>query len=331
MASVSTTWDASKPAGGDDAKNGDDEIRNFKSCMVERMRNGGHRMQAAGSTVNEIDGRHVCGEAQAAGSASGLVGEWVVYAADGTTKVFTVTDSTAASVSKVDCGVNQLIGTGGMNMTTASTNTLNNLTVSNATTLSGALGVTGVTTVSDIIKPNANNTIDLGVDTTNAWRDLFVARNAKIGGTLVVTGAATFNGGIGAVTDVVVTNSLTNNGKTAGNFLNLTGGGATTALGATDTYVLAHLSGGNHTLTLPAAASHTGRHVYVALASVDTNARTVTIDPNGSEQIGDVDGGAATTYQLGPTSVGSNIAGVHLLCDGTRWVVMSATTVTMTG
>lgn len=43
-----------------------------------------------------------------------------------------------------------------------------------------------------IVKPSADSTYDLGVSGTG-WRDLFVSRNATIGGTLGVTGVATFD------------------------------------------------------------------------------------------------------------------------------------------
>jgi len=46
------------------------------------------------------------------------------------------------------------------------------------------------TGLAHVLKPAANNTYDLGVSGT-AWRDLFIGRNATIGGTLAVTGATT--------------------------------------------------------------------------------------------------------------------------------------------
>ena len=100
---ITKVWNNSAPAGSDDAKNGDDEIRDFKVGLVERLRNGGHNMQTAGSTTVATDGRHMCGEEFDSGGAnSPLAGEFYIYAADGTTKVVTARDSTAASPSQFD-------------------------------------------------------------------------------------------------------------------------------------------------------------------------------------------------------------------------------------
>lgn len=54
------------------------------------------------------------------------------------------------------------------------------------------------------LKPNANNTYDLGVSGTG-WRDLFVGRNATIGGTLGVTG--------NIVSDLIFTDATYDIGK----------------------------------------------------------------------------------------------------------------------
>lgn len=81
--------------------------------------------------------------------------------------------------------------------------------------------------------PSANNTYDLGLTGTR-WRDLFLGRNAAIGGTLDVTGAATLGSTLalsGAQTTTI--NDATNGGVTRGHTLShTTTGPATAGVGA---------------------------------------------------------------------------------------------------
>ena len=78
-------------------------------------------------------------------------------------------------------------------------------------------------------------------------------------------------------------------------------------LTASDYIVLANASGGAFTLTLPAAASHTGR-VY-RIIKTDSSANAVTVDGNGSETIS----GALTLV------IGVQYSGYEIACDGTGW------------
>ena len=67
---------------------------------------------------------------------------------------------------------------------------------------------------------------------------------------------------------------------------------------------------GNTTLTLPAAASSSG--VEFTIKKTDSNATTVTLDGNASEEI---DGD--TTF-----SITEQYASYTLVCDGTGWIVI---------
>lgn len=81
-------------------------------------------------------------------------------------------------------------------------------------------------------------------------------------------------------------------------------------LDATDYTILADATGGNITVTLPAAASHSGR-VY-NVKKTDSNANTVTLDGNASETI---DG--ATTYALS-----AQYEALTIQSDGSNWHIL---------
>jgi hypothetical protein len=82
-------------------------------------------------------------------------------------------------------------------------------------------------------------------------------------------------------------------------------------LTATDRVVLVSASGAARTMTLPAAASHTGR-VYT-IKKTDSSANTVTIDGNASETID----GATTKVLTAQYEV------VTIQCDGANWHIIA--------
>ena len=179
MAAINSTWDASVPLGSENAKNGDDRIRELKLNLVERLRNGGQRMPITGATTNTDDGRHCCGESNSAGS-SELAGEFTIYGANGTTPIAIVRDSNSAAAVVAENASGEFF-TGALAI--RSTGIVKGATVEVSTLLRPAA------TADNKVQDNA---VDIGVDTTNRFRDLFLGRNAKIGGTLNVTGIATF-------------------------------------------------------------------------------------------------------------------------------------------
>lgn len=109
MAGITTTWDIAVPTGGEDPKNGDNRIVELKTSLEEIFRNGGHRLLAGPSTDSKL-GRHVCDEEFASGGAgTPLTGEWYVYAKDGTTRIVTVRDSSAATPSEFNISTLKLV------------------------------------------------------------------------------------------------------------------------------------------------------------------------------------------------------------------------------
>lgn len=86
-------------------------------------------------------------------------------------------------------------------------------------------------------------------------------------------------------------------------------GAATTAAGATDFTILVNPAAAAATVTLPAAASNTGR-IYVVKRSA-TSANSVTIDPANAELI---DGAA--------TLVLTTRQGATIQCDGVGWYII---------
>ena len=311
MAAVNVTWNPSTPAGSDNINNGDDVITAFKQGLTERLRNGGHAMPAlgSGSTVIPTDGRHCAGESNASGSAE-FAGELSIYAADRTTVIGTFRGSTSAAAT----------------------------TAGNATGefFAGALAIrsTGIVKgatveVSTILKPAAtadngvqDNAVDIGVDATNRFRDLFLGRNAKIGGTLLVTGIATFSatpvfsGGISGTVLTATTNVVTG-GLQAG--VTILTSGAT--LTAANYIVLCNVTGGGFTVLLPAVATSVGiiYHIRVAVAASGSG-NLVTIDGNASEQIEGYSG-LATTQSLKRSAV-SDVYAMTIVSNGTVWEML---------
>lgn len=102
MAAITIVWEPATPPGSEALNNGDNRITEFKTGLSERLRNGGHQWSTLASSTDQEDGRHVCGTAFAAGATGALAGEFYIYAADGSTVIATIGDSTAASPSRID-------------------------------------------------------------------------------------------------------------------------------------------------------------------------------------------------------------------------------------
>lgn len=83
-----------------------------------------------------------------------------------------------------------------------------------------------------------------------------------------------------------------------------------TTLNSTNYVVLVDASGAARTITLPAAASHTGRIYYVK--KIDSSANAVIIDANGAELI---DGNATVTMTVQYLSR-------QVVSDGTGWAIL---------
>lgn len=77
-----------------------------------------------------------------------------------------------------------------------------------------------------------------------------------------------------------------------------------------DYLILANAAGGNVTVSLPAAASSTGRTLLIK--KTDSSSNTVTIDPNGAELI---DGSATYVTAI------QNLT-VMIVCNGTAWYIV---------
>lgn len=86
-----------------------------------------------------------------------------------------------------------------------------------------------------------------------------------------------------------------------------------------DFAILGDATGGSLTITLPAAASNTGRLYFIK--KTDSGANTVTVDGNASETI---DG--ATTIVLGNEN-----EAILIICNGTAWFILSRPGASNTG
>ena len=149
-------------------------------------------------------------------------------------------------------------------------------------TLAVGNGGTGITTTP------ANGQIPIGNGTTYAAATLTAGTGIAVtNGAGSITVAASNAAGVQPITTIAVN----------------------TTLGTTNYTVLCNSNTGAITVTLPAAATNSGR-VYVIKR---TGTNTVTIDPNGAETI---DG--AATYTLGAL-----YASAMIQCDGTAWYVLA--------
>jgi len=164
MPAITAEWNLSTPADTDALSDGDNQIRNFKLAIIERVGNGGHLITSGGPSTTTTDGRHCAGAALAAG-ASEFQGEFTIYASDKTTALVIFRDWTAVTQSEVFFGANGLRTTG-------------TLTV-------GGLSTTGT------IKPAADNTSDLG-DVTHRYKNAWFTGTVTLTGALVHAAAETF-------------------------------------------------------------------------------------------------------------------------------------------
>lgn len=292
MAAITITWNPQTPAGTDNIKDGDDVIVALKKGVGERLANGGHLFPtiASGATLVATDGRHSCGASFTAGS-SELAGEFNIYERNGTTVLAVFRDSAAATPSELFMGANGVRSTGTIKAATL-----------NATS---------------IIRPDTNNAVDLGLTGTR-FKDLWLAGNATIGGTLAVTDVATFTA------TPVFNSAITVAGLTTGGIV----GGlhvltSTTTLDSTHYVVMANVTGGSFTINLPAAASNTGRHYIIQINRASGgSAFTLTLDPNGAEVIEHPELGNVTTWALRRNTT-NDYYGAHIVSNGTSWELLN--------
>lgn len=298
MAIVTIGWNPESPAGSDNINNGDDVITAFKQGLAQRMLNGGHGWPANGTgpTTATTDGLHACG-VNATALGTELAGEFTIYAANKSTVVAVFRDNTAATPSELHLGANKL----------------------RAATVEA----------SSLIKPSTDAAVDLGVTATNRFRDLFLSRNASIGGTLAVTGVATFtvtpvfSGGLSATTLTSTTQLAVEGGSRTSQTAVLTAGATLTTA---NRVVFCNVAAGGFTITLPAASTVAGLEYWVCIHSLaNGSANTVLVAPNGTDNIDSF--GAGINYTLKRSVSGSPYL-IHMVSDGTsRWELISVTKV----
>lgn len=299
MAAITVTWDASTPAGTEAINNGDNRIVELKEGLVQRFRNGGHRMQTSGATTDAKDGRHCCDESNDAGSAESE-GEFTIYASDGATALVVFRDTTATPASEVSFGANKILTTGNITAATG--------------TFSGAI-TTAALTATGHIKPTTDALYNLG-DATHRFADAWFSGTVTFDGAIVHNALETFNSGIQIAGDGTGSKFL--DIATAQYCSNVVTSVATGsyAVAATWRIILANLTA-DATVVLPPAASSSGRELWFKVASSTSSVHSLTIDPNATEEI---DGGT-TSLIIHPNSYTGypHVQGVHLICDGTAW------------
>jgi len=282
-------------------------------------------MPITGATTNTDDGRHCCGESNSAGS-SELAGEFTIYGANGTTPIAIARDSNSAAAVVAENASGEFF-TGALAI--RSTGIVKGATVEVSTLLRPAA------TADNKVQDNA---VDIGVDTTNRFRDLFLGRDAKVGGTLNVTGIATFTvapvfsagfsgvSSIGATAISGGTITCTTNAIYQGSQQTaaVNASGASYAVGATDRFVFINLTLAVCTIALPDAtlSANVGRELwFVVVDAVASAINRADLDPNGAQTINGLGAGVPLAISLKTNAMRS----AHIVSNGTSWFVAGAT------
>jgi hypothetical protein len=231
------------------------------------------------------------------GSTASITGNTTVGGTLGVTGATTLS-STLAVTSNATVG--GTLGVTGVATLSSNATVGGTLGVTGATTLSSTLGVTGATTfngnvtigdaAADSLTVNArlatgltwvtDNINDIGASGANRARDLFLGRNAAIGGTLAVTGVATLSNnatvggtlGVTGATTLSSTLAVTSN-ATVGGTLGVTG--ATTlssTLSVSNNATVGGTLGVTGVTTLSSTLGVTGATTLSSTLSVSNNA-----------------------------------------------------------
>jgi hypothetical protein len=234
---------------------------------------------------------------------------------------YTFANSTVADATQVNQNFTDLIngmtdGTKDFSisaLTCAGTATLNgNVNLGNA---SGD-DLTITASLASTISIKTTNSYDIG-SATLGLRSIYFGSSGGAFSTRVIGGAAASS----------YTLTLPTTGGTIGQFPVTNGSGTLTfrypekTTAKTTTYtgtgdestIVCDASGAAFTVTLPAAASFTGKHYYII--KTDTSLNAVTIDGNASETIN----GATTT------TINTQYECIKIVCDGSNWHILERT------
>lgn len=239
---------------------------------------------------------------------------------------YTFANSTTADATQVNTNFNDII-----NSLTDGTKslTIDALTCAGAATFNGnvTLGngtpddITFTGSLASSIPIKTTNSYDFG-SSTIGLRSVYIAASDSAARTVrVLAGAVSASysitlptavapqTGMGFISDASGVLSYRYTEKTTSKTANYTATGD-------ETTILCDASGGAFTITLPAAASFTGKHFYVK--KTDTSYNAVTIDGNASETI---DGSTTTTLN-------TQYEFVKIVCDGSNWHIVTRKTTT---
>lgn len=283
---ITTSWTPLTPDGADSPSDGDNVIRALKSSIGDRMRHGGHEWETVAGTELGA-GRHKCldsGDTDVI-AAGVLLGEFYIFAGDGTTKLFTLADSTAAAPNKLTLG-SAIVLTANGGIVTTGTATITTLHVLGNTDLDGTLNVDGATTLKQTT---------IGTGGTLTCNDV-----ATMAGGLVSTDATTMSGNI---------------------FKGVTAISTTYSVQTGDNTIFASTGSAPYVITLPNAATSSGRVISIALTSGGPGDITVkssggtldnvaaasglifTLDPSGSRRAATFQSDGTNWYTIGQTLV----------------------------
>lgn len=192
-----------------------------------------------------------------------------------------------------------------------------NVSISGNTTIGNASGddLTVTASLASSIPIKTTNTYDIG-SSTLGLRALYFGANSqtvKIQGSSSMSATWTFTFPVTAGT-TGMTMITDGSGTMSYRYIEKTAAKTTTYTGTGDeTTILCDASGAAFTVTLPAAASYTGKHYHIKKTDSSTNA--VTIDGNASETI---DGATTTTVSL-------QYETLTIISDGSNWHVVNRT------
>lgn len=230
---------------------------------------------------------------------------------------YTFTNGTTADATQVNTNFTDLIS--GLSDGTKDL-TINNLSMNGALTVNGAVtlgnasgdAITITGSIASSISVSANDTYDFG-SSTLAMRSFYLGSGTRsirlIAGAVTGTYTLTLPPAAPAVTGKTFISDT--NGTLEFRYADKFTASKTTTYTATgdETIIPCNASGGAFTVTLPAAASYTGKELKIV--KTDSSVNAVTIDGNSSETIsGSADKKLHFQYES-----------ITVACDGTGWHV----------
>ena len=166
----------------------------------------------------------------------------------------------------------------------------------------------GSSSTSDAMTINANNTVTINAVGTTFPNSFLANSSTTLGNTTLTLGSTTSSVGNLTLNNVTISSGSISNVAITSNLVTKT---ANYSAAAGDETILANASTGNVTITLPTAASISGK-VYI-VKKIDSTANSVIIATTSSQTI---DGNTTRTFT-------SQYTGAQVQSDGSNWYILA--------